>query len=260
MPGQEAGSSGALPARQSTLDVIFLDLEGLVRLNGAGKLALVFLCGSVAIAQPWTISARAGTINYQRGAIYVDDQLVPPTYGNHPPFQMKNGQRLRIDTGRMELLLGAGVYLRMLGPSAIRMQQTQLADTRVVVENGSALIEVAGMNKEAKLQVICGETSTELRRDGLYRFDAPAEALAGRLRIYRGDARIERDHVAVKGRTGLAIDLAAGLQLSKFDLADVDTLQAWSVGRSQRRIDRERREAEARAMQIARRKAQIQVH
>jgi hypothetical protein len=227
--------------------------------NDAGKLALVFLCGSVAIAQPRTISARAGTINYQRGAVYVDDQWVPPTYGNHPPFQMKNGQRLRIDTGRVELLLGAGVYLRMLGPSAIRMQETQLADTRVVVENGSALIEVAGMNKGAKLRVICGGSSTELRRDGSYRFDAQAGALGGKLRIYSGEARVERDGVAVKGRTGLAVDLAAGLQLSKFDLADADTLQAWSARRSQRRIGDERRQAEARAMQVAKRKAQIEV-
>jgi hypothetical protein len=226
----------------------------------AGKLALVFLCGSVAIAQPRTISARAGTINYQRGAIYVDDLLIPPSYGNHPRFQMKNGQRLRIESGRAELLLGEGVYLRMLGPSAIRMQETQLADTRVVVENGSALIEVAGMNKNAKLRVICGESSTELRRDGLYRFDAPAQARAGKLRIYSGDATVERDGFAVKARTGLAVALAAGLQLSKVDLADADTLQVWSARRSQRRIDNERRQAEARAMQVAKRKAQIEVH
>jgi hypothetical protein len=232
----------------------------LVRVKDAGKLALVFLCGSVAIAQPRTISARAGTINYQRGAIYVDDRLIPPTYGNRPPFQMKNGQRLRVDAGRVELLLGEGVYLRMLGPSAIRMQETQLADTRVVVENGSALIEVAGMNKDAKLRVICGESSIELRRDGSYRFDAPAEALAGKLRIYSGDATVERDGIAVKARTGLAVDLAAGFQLSKFDLANADTLQAWSARRSQRRIDDERRRAEARAMQVAKRKAQIAVH
>jgi hypothetical protein len=226
--------------------------------NDAGKLALVFLCGSVAIAQPRTISARAGTINYQRGAIYVDDQLVYATYGDHPPFQMKNGQRLRIENGTVELLLGAGVYLRMLGPSAIRMQQTQLADARVVVENGSALIEVAGMNPDARLRVICGESSTEIKRDGSYRFDAPAEAMAGKLRIFNGEATVMRNGIAVKGRTGLAIDLAAGLQSSKFDLRAGDALQAWAVRRSQRRTDYERRQAEARAMRAAKRKAQIE--
>lgn len=238
----------------------FLIWRGLVGVNDAGKLAVLFLCGSLAIPQPRTISARAGTIVYQRGAIYVDDRMMHPTYGDQRPFQMKNGQRLRVENGRVELLLGAGVYLRMIGPSAIRMQETQLAGTRVMVENGSALIEVAGMNKDAKLRVGCGDSSTDLNRNGSYRFDAPTKAMAGRLRIYSGEAKIERDGVAVKGSTGLAVDLAAGLRLSKFDLKDRDELQRWAARRSQQRIDNERRQAEARAMQQAKRKAQIEVH
>ena len=229
-------------------------------MNDTGKLAVVLLCGSLAVAQPRTISARAGTISYQRGTVYVDDDLVHATYGEHPPFQMRNGQRLRIENGRVELLLGIGVYLRMLGPSAIRMQETKLADTRVVVENGSALIEVAGMNKDARLEVICGDSSIELKHDGSYRVDAPAEAMAPKLRIYSGAATVLRDGIAVKGRTGLAVDLAVGLHLSKFDLKDSDALQAWAARRSQRRIENERRQAEARAMQVAKRKAQIEIH
>jgi hypothetical protein len=228
--------------------------------SGVGKLALVFLYGNVAIAQPRTISARAGTINYQQGAVYADDQRVSSTYRDHPPFQMKNGQTLRIENGRVELLLGSGVYLRMLGPSAIRMLETRLADTRVLVEAGSALIEVAGMNKEAKLRVICGESTTELKRTGSYRFDAPAEERTARLRIYSGDATVEREGLSVKGRTGLTVDLAAGLEVSRFDLKDGDALQAWAARRSQRRIENERRLAEMRAMQVARGKAQIGIH
>jgi hypothetical protein len=237
-----------------------LSSEGWICMKDPGTFALMFLCGSVAIAQTRTISARAGTIDFQRGAVYVDDKPVHATYGDHPPFQMKNGQLLRIENGRLELLLGAGVYLRMLGPSAIRMQDTQLADTRVVLEDGSALIEVAGMNRDAKLRVISGESSTELRRDGSYRFDAPGEGMPGKLRVFSGEATVERDGVAVKGRTGLAIELAAGLTLSKFDLKDGDALQVWAARRSQRRIASERRQAEARAMQVAKRKAQIEVH
>ena len=226
-------------------------------MTDAGKIALVLLCGSAAIAQQRTISARAGTINYQQGAVYVDDQRVHATYGDTPPFQMKNSQRLRIDNGRVELLLGSGVYLRMLGPSSIRMQETQLADTRVLVEDGSALIEVAGMNKDAQLRVICGEGTTQIKRDGSYRFDAPFGAMTGRVRIYSGDAAVEREGIAVKGRSGLAVDLAGGLEVSKFDVKDGDALQAWAARRSQRRIDNERRRAESRAIQAAKRKAQI---
>jgi hypothetical protein len=225
-----------------------------------GKLALVLLCGSASWAQQRTISARAGTINYQQGAVYVDDQRVYATFGATRPIQLKNGQELRIDKGRVELLLGLGVYLRMLGPSSIRMLETRLADTRVVVEEGSALIEVAGMNKDAQLRVICGEGTTELKRDGSYRFDAPTETMTGRLRIYSGDASIEGKGISVKGRSGLVIDLANGLEASKFDLKEGDALQTWAEQRSQRRIDYERRRFEARAMQAAKRKAQMEVH
>jgi hypothetical protein len=51
------------------------------------------------------------------------------------------------------------------------------------------------MNKGAQLRVICGEGTTELKRDGSYRFDAPAERMSGRLRIYSGDAAAEREGI-----------------------------------------------------------------
>jgi hypothetical protein len=236
--------------------ISLLELEGLGGVADAGKLALMFLCEGLAVAQQRTISARAGTINYQQGLVYVDDQRVHATYGDTPRFQMKNGQRLRIETGRVELLLGSGVYLRMLGPSAIRMQDTQLADTRLSVEDGSTLIEVAGMNKQARLTVICGEATTELRRDGSFRFDAPLQGIAGRLRIYSGDALVARDRTEVRVKSGLAVDLGSGLKVSKFNLKAGDGLKAWADRRSQRRIDNERRRAESRAMQAAKHSAE----
>lgn len=229
-------------------------------MTAAGKLALALLSGSAAMAQQRTVSARAGTINYQQGVVYVDDQRVHATYRATHPFQMKNGQRLRVDDGRVELVLGSGVYLRMLGASSIRMQDTLLADTRVLVEEGSALIEVEGMNKGARLRVICGEGTTELKHDGSYRFDAPVEAMPGKLRIYGGDVVVERAGITVKGTIGLAVDLAHGLQVAKFDLQDGDALQAWAARRSQRRIENERHRSESRAMQAAKRKAEWETH
>ncbi len=220
------------------------------------KLALALsLCGSAA-AQPRTISARAGTIAYQQGRVYLDDKRVYGTFGLTPPLQIKNRQQLRVDNGRVEVLLGSGVYLRMLGTSSIRMEETLLSDTRVVVE-GAAQIEVAGMNKGAQLHVICGETVTELKRDGAYRFDAPIGGGAGKLRIYSGDAEVEREGLMVKAKNGQVVGLAAGLELSKFDPKETDPLQAWAAQRMQRRADAERRRMQARAMQAARRKAEL---
>jgi len=226
--------------------------------NKAGRVVLVVLCGGMALAQQRTISARAGTINFQQGAVSVDNQRVRFPYGYHPPFQMKNGQVLRIENGRVELLLGAGVYLRMLGPSAIRMQETQLADARVFVEEGSALIEIAGMNNDARLRVICGDGTTELKRNGWYRFEAPSEGMPARLRIYSGDATIEHDGRIMKGTAGQSVTLSARSETAKFDLKESDALQAWASRRSQRRIQSEQRLAEMRAMERAKRRAEIE--
>lgn len=221
-------------------------------MNAAGKLTLVLLCGSAAVAQVQfrTISARAGSIGYQQGFVYVDNQRVHSISGA-PPFQMKDGQQLHIDSGRVELLLGSGVYLRMMGPSSIRMQATELPDTRVMVEDGSAIVEVAGMNKGAQLRIIAGESTTELKRDGLYRFDA------GRLRVYSGDASVERGDVAVKAKSGQAVDLAGALELSKFDLKEIDALHAWSAQRIKRRTDNEQRRIQSLLMQAARSKLEL---
>jgi hypothetical protein len=218
---------------------------------------VLLLCGTAVVAQPRTVSARAGTITYQQGRVFLDDKRVYGTYGLKPPLQMKNGQQLRVDNGRVELLLGSGVYLRMLGASSIRMQENQLSDTRVLVE-GSAVIEVAGMNKGAQLHVICGESITELKRDGTYRFDAPVQTAAGKLRIYGGDAEVERDGVTVKAKGGQAVGLAGRPEPSRFDLKDTDPLQTWAAQRSQRRIEGERRRMQAREMQAARRRAQME--
>jgi hypothetical protein len=211
-----------------------------------------------------TISARAGSIGYQQGSVYVDDERVHNVSGK-PPFQMKDGQRLHIETGRVELLLGMGVYLRMLGASSIRMQETQLTDTRVLLEDGSALIEVAGMNKGAQLRIVCGESTTELKRDGLYRFDAANNAadntgngeMPARLRIYSGDAAVERAGIAVKVRSGQAVDLAGALEPAKFDLKQMDALHSWSAQRIKRRIDNEQRRLQAGWMKAARTKVDL---
>jgi len=222
----------------------------------ATGLALALLICGIAAAQPRTISARAGTIAYQQGRVYLDDKRVYSSFGLTPPLQIKDGQQLRVDNGRVEVSLGSGVYLRMLGTSSIRMQETQLSDTRVLIE-GSAQIELAGMNKGAQLRVICGDTITELKRDGAYRFDAPLNDGAGKLRVYSGDAEVERDGAMVKVKNGQAVDLAPGLEISKFDPKEKDPLQIWAAQRMQRRLDAEKRRMQAREMQAARRKAEI---
>ncbi|SRR5579884_1979835 len=215
---------------------------------------MVLLSGSAAVAQQRTISARAGSLNYQRGVIFLDGERLRPVFRPPHPVQMQNGQVLRVENGRVELVLGMGVYLRMLGPGSLRMQENHLDDARVAIEQGSALIEVAGMMKGAQLRILCGDAITELRRDGSYRFDAPAQTAPARLRVFSGEATVQRNGITAKAKSGTAMDFESGL-VSKIEGNDNDALQTWAAQRSQRRIESERRRIEALEMRAARRRA-----
>ena len=217
----------------------------------------MLLCGTIVVPQRMpslasrTVSARAGRINYLIGVAYLDEKRVVIKPGLPP--QMKNGQQLRIKNGKAELLLGLGVYLRLGDASVIRMQETQLDDIRVSVENGPALIEIEQMSKGSRLRVMCGAAATELRRDGLYRFDTAMDgALSDTLRIYKGDAAVDGEAGSIIGKKGQLVNLAGSLNLHNFDLKESDSLQLWALRRSQQRIDAERRRLEARRMQQAR--------
>ncbi len=129
----------------------------------------------------------------------------------------------------------------------------------MLLEDGSAIIEVAGMNKGAQLRIICGESITELKRDGLYRFDAANDETPARLRIYSGDAAVERAGIVMKVRSGQVVDLAGALEPAKFDLKQMDALHSWSAQRIKRRIDNEQRRLQAGWMRAERSKVDLSV-
>lgn len=217
-----------------------------------GKLALLLLlCGSSAFAQR-LVSARAGTVNFIRGTAFLDGRRVFLT--PNKLLVMQNGQTLRTETGRVELLLVERVFLRMGEASAIRMDENQMPDTRLALERGSAVIEVLQIAKGAHLRIVCGDRMTELKNPGVYRFDAKSEML----RVYNGEVALNAPGAVLKAKAGQAVNLTGDLVASRFDPKETDSLKAWADQRMQQRIARQRRQQEARAMLRVRRDAQIE--
>src|ERR1700722_11065645 len=95
--------------------------------------ALVPCLGLPVSAQP-VVSARAGLIQYTDGVGFLDSAVLRPTPGRFD--QMKEGSELRTLTGRAEVILTPGVFLRMGEDSAIRMVANDLADARVRFVSG----------------------------------------------------------------------------------------------------------------------------
>ena len=72
------------------------------------------------------ISAHSGTVHHIEGRVLLADELVQPKFGHFP--DLKEGQELRTEDGRAEILLTPGVFLRVASNSAVRMLSSRPED------------------------------------------------------------------------------------------------------------------------------------
>src|SRR5690242_2073311 len=109
-----------------------------------GKLGLLFsVAGGVLVihaSAQKVVSARAGLVSFTQGPAFVDGKRVFPRPTRF--LQMRNGETLSTGRGRAELLLAPGAFLRISENAQVRMDDTQLSDTRVTLLKGDALIEI----------------------------------------------------------------------------------------------------------------------
>jgi hypothetical protein len=220
-----------------------------------GKLGLLRFCAgcllstllstqlaSLAMGQK-VVSARAGLITYLQGPAFVDGKRVILKSVRFP--QMKDGQTLSTARGRAELLLAPGAVLRLAENSQVRMEDTQLADTRLALQRGDALIEVLQLPEGNRIQIELAETVTELTRPGLYRFgkaqnETHDSTTPNTLRVYGGEALVRSGTNMAVVKRGMAVDLptgpepnvSPGLTVRKFDRKPTDSLHAWAARRS----------------------------
>jgi len=174
----------------------------------------------------YVVSARAGTIHFTEGEVYLDAQPVRATPMNFP--LMADGQVLRTGNGRAEVLLAPGAFLRLDSQAAIKMLNGQLEDTQVELQKGTALIEVVQLPKDARLQIKLGETATSFKGMGLHRFDADAREL----RVFGGTAEVIANDRKLGAGRGRMVRLGSVPSLAKFNTKETDALHDWSARRS----------------------------
>jgi FecR protein len=202
------------------------------------KLGLLLICAGgalVPLSAQKVVSARAGLITYLQGSASIDGTRVVLKTARFP--QMRDGQTLSTGRGRAELLLSPGVVLRLGDSSQVRMDDTQLSDTRVTILQGEALIEVVQLAEANRVQVAIGGTTIEPTRPGLYRigkaqnaaYDSPEQDT---LRVYGGEALVRSGLNMVDAKRGTAVMLDADLAVSRFDRKQTDSLHAWAARRS----------------------------
>jgi hypothetical protein len=196
-----------------------------------GKLGLLLLCGGalLPLSAQKVVSARAGLLTYLQGSVSIDGKPVILKTARFP--QMRDGDTLSTGPGRgrVEVLLAPGIVFRLVENSQVRMDSTDLSDTRITLQQGEALIEVIRMAEDNRLQVAVGETTTEPIRPGLYRIGISQNAT---LRVYGGEALVRSGLKTADAKRGIAVSLDADLGVSRFERKQTDSFHAWAARRS----------------------------
>jgi hypothetical protein len=172
-----------------------------------------------------------GTINYVEGQAELNGQPLTSSSAGYTVAQPNS----TIDTqaGYVELLLTPGAFLRIGHNSEVVTQSLGLADIRLQVLHGSAMIEAAALVKGTTLQVNVGPATTQVEKRGLYDFDANQQAvkvLDGKAKVLQASQvkTIDKDHE-------ILLNDNPKLKSQDFDkkIAQADPLYVWSSARSQ---------------------------
>lgn len=193
----------------------------------ASVTAVAAFAASAAFAQI-VLPAKSGLVHYFEGDVSVNGEALldrPGTFAD-----MKKSGVLTTEMGRAEVLLTPGVFLRVGERSEVKMLNTSLADTRVELLSGQAMVESDTPMKDNLVSVVYKDYTVVFRKHGLYGFSTdPAE-----LKVYSGEAEVSTaGGASVMVKEGRLMPFAASLASERFDSKSGDSLFRWSRNRSE---------------------------
>lgn len=118
-------------------------------------------------------------------------------------------------SGKVEVLLTPGVFLRVDSNSVVKMVSPDLANTEVEVVQGRAMVEVTDISKNNNIRVDQNGASTQLLNRGLYDFD-PAHS---QIRVFKGkaDVFLNNQKISVGNHHELTLNTGAKPKPQDFD-------------------------------------------
>jgi hypothetical protein len=175
-------------------------------------------------------TGRPGTLNYVEGQVYLGTQsLDSKSVGT---VELDPGQTLSTQNGKAEILLTPGVFVRLGDNGSATMISSSLTDTRISIDEGEALVEVAEIYPENDLRVLEDGKSTKLLKVGLYDFDENLHAV----RVLNGKATLDEGDRSINIKAGHMVNLetAETLKSQKFDKKQLEAeeLYRWTSLRS----------------------------
>jgi hypothetical protein len=172
-------------------------------------------------------TAVPGTVNYIEGQVSIDG--APMSIQQDGSAALRQDQVLSVASGKAEILLSPGSFLRVGSNSQIRMIAAELSNPRVEVVRGEAMVEVDYKPKAARLDVLERGADASLLKEGLYKFDADE----AKVQVIDGKASVN-DNGRTKdiGKGKELVLNGAELKPVGFDRKAEDDLYRWSDVRS----------------------------
>lgn len=174
--------------------------------------------------------AVPGSLNYVEGSAAIGKQVLGPN--SVGSVVLEAGQVLNTKSGKAEILLTPGVFVRIGDHSSLQMISPSLTDTEVALQRGQATVEVTDIYRQNDLVLDDGGARTQLLKLGFYEFDSnPAE-----VHVFDGEALVRDQDQSVKVKAGhdLVFSSNSRMKSQKFDKASFNSndLYQWSTLRS----------------------------
>lgn len=200
-----------------------------MRLNLLTPALLGIALGSGAWARTAPVNApgtQVGALDFVEGSVFLGVRKLDAGGGRLPV--MKEGDTLRTERGRAELLLTPGVFLRLDENSEASLVSAGIADTRVDLTRGAAILECDQLLKENSLALRTGPARVQVLKTGLYRFNADAPSVA----VIKGQAEVEDGHENIKLGSHQMLAMNDSARRSKIPAGLEDDFDRWSRLRS----------------------------
>ncbi len=188
----------------------------------------VFVCVALTAAGQSVVSTRAGLVHYFEGVVAINGEPLQAQFGRFP--EIAEGAELRTGQGRAEVLLGPGAIMRVADDSVVKMLSTGLADVRLELLAGSAILESKDALPGNSVTLLYKNWQVHIPRQGVYRIDAdPAQ-----LRVYSGEVEVRAaDGTPVTAKAGQTLPLGTVLVPEETVGAPGDSFNEWAFQRSE---------------------------
>jgi hypothetical protein len=183
----------------------------------------------------YVISVKAGGINFVTGNVTVERNGAGGQMPVTEQDNLENGDVVTTGlSGRVEVLLNPGSYLRLAENSEFEMSDTSLEHLRIKLLRGSAMIEVVGTDDtQLSLRVDTPQTEVVIVKRGIYRFNV-LQSGATEVLVRKGRALVGPSALVVKGGKMVVVSRGAGLSaVAKIDKREKDSLELWSRDRAE---------------------------